>query len=66
MNNLKPVLTSVCFLLAVFWGVNTHADGAQLNPVAKEAQEAEPAATEQTPTKENSCRRLGAEERRRR
>jgi len=58
MHNLKPVLTSVCFLLLVFGGGNTHAGGAQLNPVAKEAQEAEPAATKQTPTKESPAEDL--------
>jgi phospholipid-binding lipoprotein MlaA len=58
MHNLKPVLTSVCLFLAFFWGVNTHADGAQVNPVAKAAQEAEPAEADQTPTKANSAEDL--------
>jgi phospholipid-binding lipoprotein MlaA len=58
MQNLKPVLTSVCFILVVLGGVSTHAGGAQLNPVAKAAQEAEPAATEQTPTKESPAEDL--------
>ena len=53
MYNLKPILTSVCFLLVVFGGGNIHAGGATLNPVAKEPQAAVSETTEQTPTKEN-------------
>jgi phospholipid-binding lipoprotein MlaA len=53
MHYRKPVLTFVGVLLAFFWGVNTHAGGAQLNPVAMAAQAAVSATTDQTPTKEN-------------
>lgn len=62
MHNLKPVLTYVCFLLAAFFWVNTHASGAQVNPVAKEAPEAVPEVSDQTPTKENATEDLAPQQ----
>jgi len=58
MFNLKPVLTSVCFLLAVLGGVDPHAGWVQLKPVATEALAAEPSASEQGPTRENPAEDL--------
>jgi phospholipid-binding lipoprotein MlaA len=58
MHNPKPVLTFVCFLLVVFGGIDNHAGGAQLNLAAKQARAAEPAAAEQTPTRENPAEDL--------
>jgi phospholipid-binding lipoprotein MlaA len=55
MHNRKPVLAFACFLMAAFFSFNTHANGTQATSVAKEAQAAAPAASDQAPTKENSA-----------